>query len=83
MSQFTERMMRAARLDVSLYEEVERDEGTLGQAMGVVVISSLAAGIGSIRNTGMTGIFTGTLGLPDLFDRSKAASRKGNKIQSR
>ena len=47
MSQFTERMIRAAKLDVSLYEEVEADKPALGQATGVVVLSSLAAGIGS------------------------------------
>ena len=36
MSSFTNRMMRAAKLDVQLYEEVEADKGALGQAMGVV-----------------------------------------------
>ena len=40
-------MIRAAKLDVSLYEEVEADKTAMGQAMGVVVLSSLAAGIGS------------------------------------
>jgi len=54
-------MLKAAKLDVSLYEEVEKDESAMGQAMGVVVLASLAAGIGSIRNTGITGIFMGTL----------------------
>ena len=47
MSNFTERMIRAAKLDASLYEEVEDDKTAMGQAMGVVVLSSLAAGIGS------------------------------------
>jgi len=47
MSNFTERMIRAAKLDASLYEEVEADKTAMGQAMGVVVLSSLAAGIGS------------------------------------
>jgi hypothetical protein len=40
-------MLRAAQLDVRLYEEVEHDESALGQAMLVVVISSVAAGIGA------------------------------------
>lgn len=40
------RMVRAARLDVNLYEEVEADEGATGQAMTVVILSSLAAGVG-------------------------------------
>jgi len=47
MSNFRERIIRAAKLDVSLYEEVEADKTAMGQAMGVVVLSSLAAGIGS------------------------------------
>ena len=47
MSNFMERTIRAAKLDASLYEEVEVDKTSMGQAMGVVVLSSLAAGIGS------------------------------------
>jgi hypothetical protein len=39
-------MLRAAKLDVHLYEEVEADRGVFGQAMLVVVLSSLAAGVG-------------------------------------
>ena len=45
MSIFFERMIRAARLDPNLYEEVEADKNAMKQAMGVVVLSSLAAGI--------------------------------------
>jgi len=41
------RMMRAARLDVQLYEEVEADDSVTGQAVSVVVMSAFAAGIGS------------------------------------
>ena len=48
MASFTERMMGAAKLDVQVYEEVEADTGATGQAMGVVLLSSLAAGIGSV-----------------------------------
>ena len=48
MPKFTERIIRAAKLDVNLYEEVEADKTAMGQAMGVVVLSSLAAGIGSL-----------------------------------
>jgi hypothetical protein len=42
-----DRMIRAARLDPQLYEEVERDQEALTQAMLVVIIASLASGIGS------------------------------------
>jgi hypothetical protein len=55
MSSFPERMIGAAKLDVSTYEEVESDESSLGQAMGVVVLSSIAAGIGSYNQT--AGVF--------------------------
>jgi len=41
------RMLRAARLEGSLYEEVEADRSALGQAMLTVVLASVAAGIGS------------------------------------
>ena len=61
MSGFTTRMIRAAKLDVNLYEEVEADKAALGQAMGVVVLSGVAAGIGSIGSTGFSGIITGTV----------------------
>jgi hypothetical protein len=48
MNRYIHRMIRAARLEPALYEEVEADTGALGQAMGVVVLASLAAGIGGI-----------------------------------
>ena len=61
MSSFANRMVRAAKLDVNLYEEVEADKQAMGQAMGVVVLSSLAAGIGSVGTTGINGLLLGTL----------------------
>lgn len=48
MSPYFNRMLRAAKLEPALYEEVEHDTSAMGQAMGVVVLSSVAAGIGSI-----------------------------------
>ena len=61
MSKLTDRMIRAAKLDVNLYEEVEADKSAFSQAMGVVVLSGVAAGVGSIGSAGLTGIFTGTI----------------------
>jgi len=61
MTTFTNRMIRAAKLDAHLYEEVEADKSTMPQAMGVVVLSSLAAGVGSITTMGLSGILLGTL----------------------
>ena len=45
---FKDRILRAAKLDVQLYEEVEADKNAMPQAMGVVVLSSVAAGIGGV-----------------------------------
>ena len=61
MSIFQDRMIRAAKLDVNLYEEVEADKSAMGQAMGVVVLSSVAAGVASFSITGISGIVIGTI----------------------
>jgi len=61
MATFQDRIIRAAKLDVNLYEEVEADKGAMGQAMGVVILSSLAAGIGTVTRGGVGGILLGTI----------------------
>lgn len=62
MATFTQRMLGAAKLDADTYEEVEHDTGSMGQAAGVVVLSSLAAGIGSIVHAGFwSGFVLGTV----------------------
>ncbi|HBL08407.1 MAG TPA: hypothetical protein DDZ64_04845, partial [Acidimicrobiaceae bacterium] len=48
-------MIGAAKLDVHVYEEVETDTSATSQAMGVVLLASLAGGIGSV------GLGTGVL----------------------
>ncbi len=55
-------MVRAAKLDVQLYEEVEADQGALGQATGVVILSAVAAGIGNLGTGGPLGLGIGTIG---------------------
>lgn len=62
MTTFLDRMIRAAKLDIHLYEEVEADKSTMQQAMAVVVLSSVAAGVGSIGAMGLGGIVIGTVG---------------------
>jgi hypothetical protein len=52
LQQLINRMFRAAKLDITLYEEVEADKGSLVQALLVVILSSLAAGIGTIGHFG-------------------------------
>jgi len=61
MPALTDRMIRAAKLDANLYEEVEADKSAMGQAMCVVILSSVAAGIGSIGTTGISGLLIGTI----------------------
>jgi hypothetical protein len=61
MSRLMNRIVRASKLDVHLYEEVEADKGAMGQAMGVVVLSNVAAGIGSIGKGGPLGILIGAV----------------------
>ena len=62
MASLVGRMIRAAKLDVGLYEEVEADTGATGQAMLVVVLSSVAAGIGSVGGgAGLKGLLLGAL----------------------
>ena len=61
MASLVGRMIRAAKLDVGLYEEVEADTGATRQAMLVVVLSSVAAGIGSVGGAGLKGLLLGAL----------------------
>src|SRR5437899_5511990 len=44
---FLQRLIGAAALDIAIYEEVEADRGATGQALVVVLLSSLAGGIGA------------------------------------
>ncbi len=48
MNQFSNRLMRAARLDPGVYEEIESDRDSLGQAALAVILSSVAAGVGML-----------------------------------
>lgn len=62
MSNFRDRIVRAAKLDVNLYEEVEADKEAMTQATAVVVLSSVAAGVGSGIQSGLGGIVVGVIG---------------------
>jgi hypothetical protein len=59
MAPFADRLIRAARLDASLYEEVERDRAAMGQAVAVVVLTALATGIGAPG--GLPGLAAGVI----------------------
>ncbi len=62
MASVWERSVRAARLDVALYEEVEADPASIRQATAVVALSALAAGIGNFgQGGGVIGLVMGAL----------------------
>ena len=62
-SSLFDRMIRAARLDVSLYEEVEADERATTQAFTVVMLSSICAGIGTGIREAVMGHGPGRIGI--------------------
>lgn len=55
-----DRMIRAARLEPQLYEEVEHDRSATSQALLVVVLGSVAAGIGALSG-GIGGLIFGII----------------------
>lgn len=63
---FTQRLIGAVALDAAIYEEVEADASATGQALAVVVLSSLAAAFGSRGLGGTTvqgAVFIGIVSL--------------------
>ncbi|HEX2501155.1 MAG TPA: YIP1 family protein [Methylomirabilota bacterium] len=61
MASLTGRMLGAAKLDAATYEEVENDPGATPQAMLVVVIANLAAGVAVVRELGIVGLLVASL----------------------
>ena len=59
MASLAERMVGAARLERATYEEVEHDRAATGQALGVVVLSAVATGLG--LGAGLRGLIINTL----------------------
>tara|TARA_B110000438_G_C15761928_1_gene627739 strand:- start:423 stop:941 length:519 start_codon:yes stop_codon:yes gene_type:complete len=49
MNLFFSRIFRAIKIDIELYEEVEKDKKATLQAGIVVILSSLAAGVGALQ----------------------------------
>ncbi len=69
LDNIVDRVIRAAKLDVDLFEEVEADEGLTSQAMAVVVIAAIAGGIGGaigaiISGGGIGGFLTSLIVSP-------------------
>lgn len=61
MSGYATRVFRAIKLDPDLYEEVESDPSATWQAVGTVVLASLAAGIGGHLSGSLYGLTLHTL----------------------
>ena len=55
-----QRMIRAAKLDPDLYEEVEAQPEAITQSLMVVLMSSVAAGIGAYSFFGLNSLISGT-----------------------
>ena len=62
MASLVDRMVRAAKLEPALYEEVEADPTANGQAVTVVVLSAVAAGIGGWGEGHGHGVIGGLIG---------------------
>ena len=56
MNLFLNRLYRAAKLDVSLYNEVFEDKDAMFQSMMTVFVYSIASGYGSFGRAGVAGI---------------------------
>ena len=96
MASFTERMIGAAKLEVLTYEEVDADATATGQAMAVVLLSSVAAGIGGIGivglgPAGLTGFLVGSVaglirwvawGISDVLHRHPPLPRASHACRS-
>jgi hypothetical protein len=54
---FLQRLLGAAALDAAIYEEVEADPSATAQAFAVVILSSVAAGVGA-RGANGASLFT-------------------------
>ncbi|MFH1480165.1 MAG: YIP1 family protein [Pseudomonadota bacterium] len=61
MNVFIDRIIRACKFDINLYEEVEADREAMRQALGIVILSSVAAGLGTLEKTGFNGILIGSV----------------------
>jgi len=61
MASLVDRMIRAAKLDADLYEEVEADPASMGQATTVVLLASIAGGLANLNQMGVGGFVLGAV----------------------
>ena len=58
---FVSRILRAARLESALYEEVEADRSAMAQSVAVTVLSGMATGVGATLVEGPIGLLNAVL----------------------
>ena len=56
-----QRVLRALTFDIELYEEVEHDKSAMGQALFIMLLSSIATGFGTLKIGGIWGLIVATL----------------------
>ncbi|MFW6133979.1 MAG: YIP1 family protein [Elusimicrobiota bacterium] len=61
MNQITDRIIKAAKLDPQLFKQVEGEPEAMSQAVVIIILSSLGAGIGSLSYVGIIGLIFGFL----------------------
>jgi len=59
MASFGERVVGAMSLKASTFQEIEHDPTAMGQAVGVIVLAAVSAGIGNLFWGGLSGILYG------------------------
>ena len=82
-SSIVNRMMRAARLEVPLYEEVEADLTATNQALLVVVLVAVASGIGAAIGASLGGASGGRSRGPSGLRPADRADRLGRVVVRR
>jgi hypothetical protein len=58
---FGERLIGAMKLDAAAFEDVERDPGAMGQAVGVIALAAVSTGLGNVWYGGLSGIVVGVV----------------------
>lgn len=58
----TSRLVGVLKLDAAAYEDIERDPRANAQALTIVILASIAGGLGAGLSLGLTGMVRGTLG---------------------
>ena len=60
---FPDRLIAAIRLDATVFDEVEHDRDAIGQAFWVVVLASIAQGLGAIQAPSIPALIGGLFGI--------------------